>query len=101
MGWPRISQARLAITSFAFMLLWVPEPVCQTTRGKWSSRAPAITSPAAWSIARPSPASSRPASTFTRAAACLMMPSARISGAGMRSPPILKFCRLRCVWAPQ
>ena len=34
MGWPSISQARLAITSLAFMLLWVPEPVCQTTRGK-------------------------------------------------------------------
>ena len=28
-------MARFAITSLAFMLLWVPEPVCQTTSGKW------------------------------------------------------------------
>ena len=33
-GAPRISLARFAITSLAFMLLWVPEPVCQTTSGK-------------------------------------------------------------------
>ena len=26
-------MARLAITSLAFMLVWVPEPVCQTTSG--------------------------------------------------------------------
>ena len=31
---PSISLARLAITSLAFMLVWVPEPVCQTTSGK-------------------------------------------------------------------
>ena len=31
---PSISIARLAITSLAFMLDWVPEPVCQTTSGK-------------------------------------------------------------------
>ncbi len=31
---PSISIARLAITSLAFMLVWVPEPVCQTTSGK-------------------------------------------------------------------
>ena len=28
---PKISIARFAITSFVFMLLWVPEPVCQIT----------------------------------------------------------------------
>ena len=33
-------MARLAITSLAFMLLCVPEPVCQTTSGKWSSSLP-------------------------------------------------------------
>ena len=31
-------------TSLVFMLDWVPEPVCQMTRGKWSSyRDPEIT----------------------------------------------------------
>ena len=37
-GAPSSSLARFAITSFAFMLVWVPEPVCQTTSGKCSSR---------------------------------------------------------------
>ena len=27
-------MARLAITSLTFMLVWVPDPVCQTTSGK-------------------------------------------------------------------
>ncbi len=31
---PRISIARLAMTSLAFMLVCVPLPVCQTERGK-------------------------------------------------------------------
>ena len=31
---PSSSLARLAITSFTFMLVWVPLPVCQTTSGK-------------------------------------------------------------------
>ena len=31
---PRISMARFAITSLAFMFDCVPEPVCQTERGK-------------------------------------------------------------------
>ena len=50
---PNISIARLAITSFAFMLDCVPEPVCQTTNGKWSSSFPEITSEAASTIAIP------------------------------------------------
>jgi len=29
----------LAITSFTFMLVWVPEPVCQTLSGNSSSAA--------------------------------------------------------------
>lgn len=43
----------LAITSLLFMLDWVPEPVCQTTRGKWSSSLPSATSVAACTIALP------------------------------------------------
>jgi hypothetical protein len=48
---PSISIARFEITSLAFMLVWVPEPVCQTTSGKWSSSLPAATSAAAAMIA--------------------------------------------------
>ena len=33
-GPPANSMARFAITSLAFMLLWVPLPVCHTCRGK-------------------------------------------------------------------
>jgi uncharacterized membrane protein len=31
---PKISMARFAMTSFVFMLLWVPEPVCQITENR-------------------------------------------------------------------
>ena len=37
-------EARLAITSFAFMLVLVPEPVWKTSRGNASSYRPLITS---------------------------------------------------------
>ena len=47
----RISLARPAITSLAFMFDWVPEPVCQMTSGNWPSRSPRATSPAACWIA--------------------------------------------------
>ena len=45
---PSISFARFAITSLTFMLDCVPEPVCQTTSGKWSSSLPSMTSSAAF-----------------------------------------------------
>jgi len=35
---PAISIARLEITSFTFMLVCVPEPVCQMRSGNWSSQ---------------------------------------------------------------
>ena len=41
---PSSSMARLEMTSLAFMLVWVPLPVCQTRRGKWSSSLPSATS---------------------------------------------------------
>ena len=43
LGWsftPR-SAARWAMTSLTFMLVWVPLPVCHTTRGNSSSHFPA------------------------------------------------------------
>ena len=38
---PEISCALFAITSFTFMLDCVPDPVCQITKGNWSSNLPA------------------------------------------------------------
>ena len=46
-------------------------------------------------------ASSEPSRWFTSADARLMIPSARVTGRGMRSSPILKLCRERSVCAPQ
>ena len=34
----------LAITSFTFIFVWVPDPVCQTFNGKWLSNLPFIIS---------------------------------------------------------
>ena len=55
LGWssflPAISLPLFAITSFAFILDCVPEPVCHTTRGKCSFRLPSITSSQACEIA--------------------------------------------------
>jgi hypothetical protein len=44
-GGPAISIARLEMTSFTFILDWVPEPVCHTRRGNSSSSFPSITYP--------------------------------------------------------
>lgn len=54
-----------AMTSLLFMLDWVPDPVCQTTRGKCSMSLPSATSPAAWTIALPTLESMLPWSMFT------------------------------------
>jgi len=48
---PRRDIARLEITSLTFMWNCVPDPVCQTTRGKWSFNLPSATSLAAVWIA--------------------------------------------------
>ncbi len=98
---PRISIARFAITSLAFMFDWVPEPVCQTTSGKCSSSSPSATSSAASAMARPSFLSSVPCAMLTSAAARLMTPSARTTATGCFSHPIGKFWIERCVCAPQ
>ena len=50
---PEISIARLAITSFAFMLVWVPDPVCQILKGKCPSREPEMTSSQAAEMSEP------------------------------------------------
>jgi hypothetical protein len=87
---PSISMARLEITSLAFMLDWVPEPVCQTTSGK--CRRACRRSPPARRRRWPCPASasSLPRSMLVSAQARLTMPRARTMGAGCFSQPILK-----------
>ena len=66
------------MTSFAFILLWVPLPVCQTTRGKWSSSLPSMTSSAAFTISSALSLDNLPNSEFTIAADFLTIPNALI-----------------------
>lgn len=105
LGWSKGSPAsalpRLATTSFTFMLDWVPLPVCQTTRGKYSSSAPEAISPHAAQMRSRRRGSSTPNLWFARAAACLSTAKARIISMGIRSPSTGKFSRLRWVCAPQ
>lgn len=93
------SPASVAITSFAFMLDEVPDPVWKTSTGNCSSQRPSATSPAAAAIASPSSASSTPSRTLTRAAACLTNPSALMCAAESGTPEIGKFSTARCVCA--
>ncbi len=97
---PAISMARLEITSLTFMLDWVPEPVCQTTSGKWSLSLPSITSSAAATIRSRWSDGSRPSLWLASAAAFLRMPKARMISVGIFSPPMSKLARLRAVCAP-
>ena len=100
---PASSIARFEITSLAFMLVCVPEPVCHTTRGKWSSSSPATTSRAASTISDAMSRSSVPRSPLATAAACLTRPNASMIERPHtnRSRPIGKLPMLRCVCAPQ
>ena len=108
-GWQRFSPAssfaRFAMTSFAFMFDWVPEPVCHTTRGKCPSNVPAATSPAAVSMTESFSAVivSGRSRWFARAAACFSTPKAWMISAGIVSipTPMRKFIQLRWVCAPQ
>ena len=60
---------RLEMTSFTFMLDWVPDPVWNTYSGNSVSSAPLITSSHTRSISWPFQAGRRPAWVFTIAAA--------------------------------
>ena len=97
---PSSSEARLASTSFMFMLVWVPEPVCQTESGNASGCWPASTSSAACAIAAAMGASSRLSSPLTWAHARLTRASAISSAWGMRSVEMWKCSSERCVCAP-
>ena len=108
LGWtilpyPRIYMALRLRTSLVFMLLYVPDPVYHTTRGNSSLylSASSSTSVAAFYIAYDI-SSSNPNSTLTLAIALFMIAKALISSKGILSPtpPILKFWRDLCVYAP-
>ena len=88
------------MTSLTFMLLCVPEPVCQTDSGNWASNSPAATRVAAAAMASAFAGSSRPRSRLTSAAARLISASACTIASGMRCWPIAKKRRLRSVCAP-
>ena len=98
---PLSSMARFEMTSLAFMLVWVPLPVCQIRSGNWSSRAPFATSPAACSMRPARVSSSLPRSRLTAADAPLRTPNALMRGLGIVSVPMSKWCRERWVCAPQ
>ena len=57
---PRIWMARLEITSLAFMLVEVPDPVWKMSRTNWLSSLPSTTSSAASTMASLSSSSSKP-----------------------------------------
>ena len=97
---PSSSLPRLAMTSFTLALVWVPEPVWNTTSGNSSSSSPAMICRATAMIVSAFSRDSTPKSRFAIAAASLTWAMARITSSGIRSP-IRKFCRLRCVCAPQ
>src|ERR1039458_4451722 len=93
-------RASAAMTSLAFMLLEVPDPVWNTSIGNWSSCSPTATAAAASWIAAAIASSSTPSSPFTTAASPLSEASAPIMSRPIRSPDTGKFCTARCVCAP-
>ncbi len=98
---PASSIARFEMTSLTFMFVCVPDPVCQTNSGKWSSSSPAMISSEARQIRSAYSSESLPRSRFTPAAAFLSTAIERITASGMRSSPTVKWCSERWVCAPQ
>ena len=101
---PASSLARPAMTSLAFMFVWVPEPVWNTTSGNSPSSRPSIDL-----LGRPldegrlvrrqlAQLGVRPSGAHS-----LRMPRARMTGRPQvkRPTPIRKFSTDRWVWAPQ
>ncbi len=87
------------MTSLAFMLDEVPEPVWNTSMGKWASCAPLATASAAATIASAMSCSSTPSSALARAAAFLTRASASMWRRSSVMPDSGKFSTARCVWA--
>ena len=97
---PRISFARLAMTSLAFMLWDVPAPAWKTSTTNWSRCLPARISSHAATIARQRSWGSRPDSAFAIAAAFFTSTVARMNAGNGRKPEIGKFSTARVVCAP-
>src|SRR5688500_17654392 len=97
---PSSSEARFASTSLTFMLLCVPDPVCQTASGNSWSCLPASTSSAAAMMASALLRSSSPSPALTSAAAFFTRARPWITASGMRSLEMRKKRRLRSVCAP-
>ena len=98
---PATTCARLLTTSFTFMLLWVPDPVCHTTSGNWSSSLLSVISSHTIPIRSHFSADSTPRSRLVSAAAFFRMANALIISSGMCPSPIRKLSFERCVCAPQ
>ena len=99
-GAPRSSSARLASTSFVFMLIDVPAPPWIGSTRNWSWSFPAITSSAAAEMASAIFASRCPVSRLARAAAFLTIAIARMSAGWIRYPVMGKFSIARKVCTP-
>ena len=97
---PTIALPRFAMTSLTFIFVWVPLPVCQTESGNSPSSLPPRISSQTSAISAQRRSSSFPRSRFASAAAFFSTAKARMISIGMRSFPIGKFSRLRCVCAP-
>ena len=104
-GWtgrppPAIWAALVAITSLAFMLVDVPEPVWKMSIGNSASQRPSTTSWAARTISDARSSGNNPRSRLASAAACLISPSARMNEREKVMPLIGKFSTARAVVAP-
>ena len=93
------SDASVAMTSLAFMLDEVPDPVWNTSIGNSASQSPAATSSAAAEIAAALSASSSPRRARTWAPKPLISASPRISSRSIGCPEIGKFSTARWVCA--
>ena len=87
------------MTSFAFMLDEVPEPVWNTSIGNSASQSPCATSSAASWIAVASAASIVPFAARAAAEAPLIQASAPMRSRSIARPEIGKFSTARWVWA--
>ena len=88
------------MTSLAFMLVEVPDPVWNTSTGNWSSWSPAATASAAAAMRSARSSSRSPSSALTAAAAALMRANQWMTATGTGSPDTGKFSTALAVSAP-
>ena len=93
-------MATLEMTSLAFMLVDVPEPVWKMSTTKASSNSPSMTRWAAATMAAERSASRASRSRLTSAAHCLTCPMARMKERLKRRSLMGKLSSARRVFAP-